>query len=273
MDAQLTIIEPDKGASHYWKELWRYRSLLRFMAWRDIKVRYRQTALGVAWALIQPAVQTLLLSFVFGRLAGFSDATVPYSLVVLSGLIPWMFFNNAFTNTSGSLATNSHLLTKVYFPRLIIPMSGLAVGMVDGAIMLALTLAYAAYLGFVPSLTILWLPLFILPLIVLTLGCGLWIAVLSVQLRDLRFIVPFALQGGLFVTPVGYRASGLGRWQGLIELNPLSGIVENIRWSILGSGTPPTLHSVLYPALVSVALLATGIAYFRHSEDKFADII
>jgi len=273
MEAPITIIESGRGASRYWKELWQYRSLLRFLAGRDVKVRYRQTLLGVAWALIQPAIHTLLLTFVFGRLAGFSDPQLPYSLVVLGGLVPWMFFSGAFSSISGSLAANANLLTKVYFPRLLIPVSALAVALLDACIMLGLTLGYACYLGHPPGLNLLLLPVLLLPLVLLALGAGLWIAALSVRVRDLRFVVPFLLQGGLFITPVGYRSNGLGRWQSLIELNPLSGTIENLRWAILGSGTAPGLHSVLYPSGVALIVLASGIAYFRASEKQFADII
>jgi len=273
MEAPITIIEPGKGVSRYWSELWHYRSLLGFLAWRDIKVRYRQAVLSIAWAVIQPAVQTLLLTFVFSRIAGFSDADTPYSLVVLSGLLPWQFFSNAFSNSGGSLLQNSHLVTKVYFPRLVIPLSSVAVALVDSAIVLLLTLAYASWLGRWPTWHLLALPFFLLPLLMLTLGCGLWSTVLTIKYRDFRFITPFLIQAGFFVTPIGFRTGGLGRWTWLLELNPLTGIVEGFRWSLLGSGPFPSYASLSISFAGGILLLAGGLAYFRRSEKQFADII
>jgi len=273
MDAPVTIIEPGKGASQYWKELWQYRSLMGLLAWRDVKVRYRQAILGVAWAVLQPAMQTILLTFVFSRLAGFSDSQVPYSLVVLSGLLPWQFFSNAFSNSGGSLLQNSHLVTKVYFPRLVIPLSSLAVALIDSAIVLVLTMSYAAWLGIMPGWQLLALPLFMLPLLMITLGCGLWSTVLTIKYRDFRFITPFLIQAGLFITPVGFRTGGLGPWKLLLELNPLTGPVEGFRWCLLGSGPFPSMISLGVSFAGGFLALISGLVYFRHSEKQFADII
>lgn len=273
MDTQTTIIEPGRGIAHYWRELWQYRDLLGFLAWRDIKVRYRQAVLGVAWAVLQPATQTLILTFVFSRLAGFADASRPYSLVVMCGLLPWQFFAGAFGTTGNSLVGNSHLVSKVYFPRLIIPLASIAVSLVDSGILFMLTLGYAAFLGFWPGLEFLCLPLYLLPLLMITLGCGLWTSVLGVKYRDFRFITPFIIQAGLFITPVGFRSTGLGPWQRLLEYNPLTGIVEGFRWCLLGTGQAPGLQAMLVSYAAGLLILAGGLAYFRRSEKQFADII
>lgn len=275
MSSPLPEIELSAGRAdrHYWSDLWRYRELAAFLAWRDIKVRYKQAVLGVAWAVLQPAVQTILLTFVFGKLAKMPDGGVPYVLLVLAGLLPWQLFTGAFNGAGGSLVGNSHLISKVYFPRLVVPVSALAVALVDFAIMLVLALIFAAFLGYYPGWQMLLLPAFILLALVIALGAGLWITALTVKFRDFRFITPFVLQIGIFVTPVGYRTDILPNWRDLLALNPLSAVVDGMRWCLLGGRTEIYLPGLVLSLVTAALLLVTGIWYFRRTERQFADII
>lgn len=271
-DIELTI-QAGASARHYWRDLWNYRELAGFLAWRDIKVRYKQAALGIGWAVIQPLVQTVLLTFVFGKLAKMPDGGLPYALLVLTGLLPWQLFTSAFNGAGNSLVGNSHLISKVYFPRLIVPISALAVALVDFAILLVLALGGCASFGVFPGWQLLLLPLFVLLALVIALGAGLWITALTVRFRDFRFITPFILQIGLFITPVGFRTDVLPNWRDLLALNPLSGVVDGMRWCLLAGRTeiyPPSLWSSIG---LGALLLVTGIWYFRRTERQFADII
>lgn len=267
------VIEAGRAERHYWRDLWRYRELAGFLAWRDVKVRYKQAVLGVAWAVIQPAVQTVLLTFVFGKLAKMPDGGVPYPLLVLAGLLPWQLFTGAFNGAGNSLVGNAHLISKVYFPRLVVPVSALAVALVDFGVMLALALIFAAFLGYFPGWHILVLPAFVLLALVIALGAGLWITALTVKFRDFRFITPFILQIGVFITPVGYRTDNLPNWRDLLALNPLSGVVEGVRWCLLGGRTDIYLPGLAVSVAVAAILLSTGVWYFRRTERQFADII
>ncbi len=267
------VLEAGRSSRHYWSDLWRYRELLGFLAWRDIKVRYKQAALGIAWAVIQPVVQTVLLTFVFGKLAKMPDGGLPYPLIVLAGLLPWQLFTSAFNGAGNSLVGNSHLISKVYFPRLVVPLSSLAVALVDFCIMLVLTLAVMAGFGIYPAWQLLLLPLFLLLGLLIALGAGLWIAALTVKFRDFRFITPFILQIGMFVTPVGFRTDHLPNWRDLLALNPLAGVVDGVRWSLLGGRTELYLPGLASSVVVAAILLVTGLWYFRKTERQFADII
>ena len=259
------VLEAGRGSTHYWRDLWRYRELAGFLAWRDIKVRYKQAALGVAWAILQPAIQTILLTFVFGKLARMPDGGLPYALIVLSGLLPWQLFTAAFSGAGHSLVGNSHLISKVYFPRLLMPISCLAVALVDFGVMLALALPIIFIFGGAPGWQLLVLPLFVL--------LALVIAALTVKFRDFRFITPFILQIGMFVTPVGFRTDFLPNWRNLIALNPLAGVVVGVRWCLLGGRTELYLPGLGISVVVAAILLASGIGYFRRTERQFADII
>jgi lipopolysaccharide transport system permease protein len=218
-------------------------------------------------------VQTLLLTFVFGKLAKMPDGGVPYPLLVLTGLLPWQLFSSAFSGASNSLVGNSHLISKVYFPRLIVPLSALAVALVDMAILLVLTLPIVAVSGVAPTWRLLLLPLFIVAALVIALGAGLWITALTVKYRDFRFITPFLLQIGLFVTPVGYRTDFLPNWRDLLALNPLTGVVNGFRWCLLGGGMDFYVPGFLVSLAMAVLLLGTGLWYFRQTERQFADVI
>ncbi len=271
--AEEIVIEAGRGERHYWRDVWRYRDLMLFLAWRDIKVRYKQAALGIAWAVIQPLLQTLLLTFVFSKLAKMPDGGVPYILLVLCGNLPWMLFTNAFNGAGGSLVGNSHLISKVYFPRLVVPISSLAVALLDFAVVFVFALPLILAFGIWPGWHLLLLPLFLVLALVIALGAGLWITALTVKFRDFRFITPFILQIGLFVTPVGYRTDFLPNWRDLLALNPLTGVVDGVRWCLLGGQTQLHLASVAVSAGMAVVLLVTGLWYFRRTEKAFADII
>ena len=267
------IIEAGNAERHYWRDLWRFRELAGFLAWRDIKVRYKQAVLGFAWAILQPGVQTILLTFVFGKLANMPDGGVPYPLIVLTGLLGWQLFTGAFTGSGNSLVGNSHLISKVYFPRLVVPISSLAVALVDFGVMLLIALPIIAIWGGGIGWQIIALPLFILLALVIALGAGLWITSLTVRFRDFRFITPFILQIGIFVTPVGYRTDFLPNWQDLLALNPLAGVVNGMRWSLLRGQSELHLPGMAMSLVAAVVLLMTGLWYFRRTEKQFADII
>jgi len=267
------VIEAGRTERHYWRDLWRYRELLGFLAWRDVKVRYKQAVLGIAWAVIQPAVQTVLLTFVFGKLAKMPDGGVPYPLLVLTGLLPWQLFSSAFSGAGNSLVGNAHLISKVYFPRLAIPLAALAVALVDLAVLLVLALPLIFFGGFAPTWRLALLPVFIFATLLIALGAGLWITALTVKYRDFRFIAPFLLQIGLFVTPVGYRTDLLPNWRALLDLNPLTGVVNGFRWCLLGGGTDFSASGFATSLVIAAMLLATGLWYFRATERLFADVI
>lgn len=272
-DTPVIVLESGRASAHYWRDLWRYRELAGFLAWRDIKVRYKQASLGIAWAVIQPAIQTILLTFVFGKLAKMPDGGVPYPLLVLTGLLPWQLFTSAFNGSGNSLVGNSHLISKVYFPRLLVPVSALAVALVDFGVMLALALPIIAIFLGVPGWQLLLLPLFVLLALVIALGSGLWITALTVKYRDFRFITPFIVQIGMFVTPVGYRTDFLPNWRDLLALNPLSGVVDGVRWCLLGGRTDLYLPGLASSVVTAALLLVTGVWYFRKTERQFADVI
>lgn len=271
--APALVVEAGRSEAYYWRDLWHYRELLGFLAWRDIKVRYKQAVLGVAWAVIQPAVQTFLLTFVFGKLAKMPSGGVSYPLLVLAGLLPWQLFSSAFSGAGNSLVGNAHLISKVYFPRLIVPFSALAVALVDLGILLALTLPYAFLSGVWPTWRLLLLPLFIALALLIALGAGLWITALTVKYRDFRFIAPFILQIGIFVTPVGYRTDFLPNWRAWLALNPLSAAVEGFRWCMLGGTTEFYVPGLAISLATAAFLLGTGLWYFRKTERQFADVV
>ncbi len=267
------MIEAGRAERHYWRDLWRYRELLGFLAWRDIKVRYKQAVLGVAWAVLQPAVQTVLLTFVFGTLARMPSGGVKYPLLVLTGLLPWQLFSSAFSSAGNSLVGNAQLISKVYFPRLLVPLSALAVALVDLAILLGLTLPILLVSGVAPTWRLAALPVFIAAALLIALGAGLWITALTVKYRDFRFIAPFLLQIGLFVTPVGFRTDFLPNWRDLLALNPLTGVVNGFRWCLLGGDTDFYVQGFLASLVVAALLVGTGLWYFRKTERQFADVI
>lgn len=272
-DAPVTVLEAGRVSANYWRDLWRYRELAGFLAWRDIKVRYKQAALGVAWAVIQPAIQTILLSFVFGKLAGMSSGDVPYELLVLCGTLPWQLFTGAFNGAGNSLVGNSHLISKVYFPRLIVPLSALGVALIDFAVVLVFAVPTVAIFHAVPDWRIVFLPLFMLLALGIALGAGLWITALTVRFRDFRFITPFLLQVGFFITPIGYTTSSTPHWKDWLALNPLTSVVDGVRWSLLRGASNLSTHGLVLSVATAALLIASGVWYFRRTERQFADII
>jgi lipopolysaccharide transport system permease protein len=267
------IIEAGRAERHYWRDLWRYRELLTFLAWRDVRVRYKQAVLGVAWVLFQPIVTTVIFTFVFGRLAGMPSGGVPYPLLVLAGLLPWQLFANGLTGSSGSLISNANLVSKIYFPRLLIPLSALAVALIDFAIIAGLFAGAMVWIGIVPSWRLALLPVFVLLTLAAALGAGLWLTALTVRYRDFRFITPFLLQVGVFLTPVGFRTDNLPNWRDLLTLNPLTALVDGFRWCLLPGSQAPLPHGIAYSIVFVATLLWSGVRYFRRTERTLADQI
>jgi len=267
------VIEPGRTAAHYWRDLWRYRELMSFLAWRDIAVRYKQTAIGVAWAILRPAL-TLLVFVAFRRMAGLQQSAVPDVVLVLAAVLPWQFFASALSESSASLIGNTGLISKVYFPRLIIPIAAIATAFADFLVTLVLLAVLMAWYGVAPDVRLLALPAFMLLAGVLSLGLGLLLAALSVTYRDFRYVVPFVVQMGLFVSPVAFATSQVPeRWRALYALNPLAGIIDGFRWSILGGRTPLDPRFLVSSVLIALVALALGTWYFRKMERSFADAI
>jgi len=268
------VIEAGRAERQYWKDLWRYRELFYFLAWRDILVRYKQTAIGVAWALIRPFLTMVVFTVVFGTLAKLPSEGVPYPILVFAAMLPWQFFANSLSECSNSLISNSNLISKVYFPRLIVPTSAVVVSFVDFMISGMILLGLMAWYNFVPSWRILTLPLFIVIAFAAALGAGLWLASLNVQYRDFRFIVPFIVQFGLYISPVGFSSSVVPQqWRLLYSVNPMVGVIDGFRWAILGGGAQLYWPGFFLSLGLVALLLVSGIWYFRKMERTFADVI
>lgn len=267
------VIEPGRAASDYWRDLWRYRELLAFLAWRDITVRYKQTAIGITWALIRPLL-TLTVFVLFRRMAGLQQGAVPDVILVLAAVLPWQFFSSALADASGSLIGNTGLISKVYFPRLIIPLSALATAFIDFLVTLGFLALLMVWYGVPPTATMFALPLFIALAALLSIGLGLLMAALTVTYRDFRYVVPFMVQLGLFVSPVAFASSQVPeRWRMLYALNPLAGIIDGFRWAILGGRTALDPGLLLASLVTTLVTLVIGTWYFRHTERGFADAI
>lgn len=272
--ARPIIIEPEKRwVALELREIWDYRELLFFLMWRDIKVRYKQTALGAAWAVIQPLFLMLVFSLFFGRLAKVPSDGLPYPIFVYAALLPWQLFAFALSESSNSLVSNERLVTKVYFPRLVIPAASILAGLVDFAISFCVLLLMMAYYRITPTLAIVLLPFFILVALTTALGAGLWLSALNVQYRDVRYTLTFLTQLWLFLTPVSYPSSLVPeKWKFLYGLNPMVGVIEGFRWVLLGNAPPPA--SLLVASFAAVLLLFVGgLYYFRRMEQRFADIV
>lgn len=268
------VLEAGRAERQYWQDLWRYRELLYFLAWRDILVRYKQTIIGLAWSLIRPFLTMVVFTIVFGNLANLPSGGAPYPILVFAAMLPWQFFANALSECSNSLIGNANLISKVYFPRLIVPISSVVVSFVDFMISGMILLALMAWYNFVPDWRILTLPLFIGIAFAASIGVGLWFAALNVEYRDFRFIVPFVVQFGLYISPVGFSSIIIPeKWRLLYSLNPMVGVIDGFRWAIIGGES-----KIYWPGffislgLVSL-LLVSGIWYFRKTERTFADVI
>jgi lipopolysaccharide transport system permease protein len=269
------IIQAGRTEAQYWRDLWKYRELFYFLAWRDILVRYKQTVIGLAWALIRPFLTMVVFTIVFGTLAKLpSEGNAPYQIMVYAALLPWQFFSGALTECSNSLINNANLLSKVYFPRLIVPTSAVIVSFVDFMISGMILLGLMIWYNFVPDWRILTLPFFIIIAFAAAMGAGLWLAALNVEYRDFRYIVPFIVQFGLYISPVGFSSSIVPQqWRLLYSLNPMVGVIDGFRWAILGGNTSIYLPGFLLSNTLVILMLWSGIWYFRKMERTFADVI
>lgn len=269
----ITIVPSSGWVRLNLRELWNYRELLVFLIWRDLKVRYRQTALGAAWAILQPFLTMVVFSVFFGKLAGIPSDGIPYPIFVYAGLLPWQIFSHALTESSNSLVLNQQLITKVYFPRLTIPFSAVLAGLADFAFAFILFLGMMVYYGIVPTLAVITFPLFLLLAIATALAVGLWLSALNVQYRDVRYIIPFLTQFWLFVTPIAYSTNLVPEtWRLIYGLNPMVGVVNGFRWALLGYTTAQSSLFIVSIIVVAVLLIG-GLAYFNRMEKTFADII
>lgn len=268
------IIEPGRGLKHYWRDLWSYRELFYFLAWRDIAVRYKQTVIGVAWSLIRPFLTMVVFTVVFGKLAKLPSGTAPYPILVFAAMLPWQFFSNALTASSESLVGSANMISKVYFPRLAIPTSSVIVSFVDFLLSFAMLLVLMVWYQFIPSWRMVTLPLLTLLAFGAAMGVGLWFASLNVKYRDFRFIVPFVVQFGVYLSPVGFSSSIIPpQWRLLYSLNPMVGVIDSFRWAIIGGDSDLYMPGFLLSIGLVVVLLTSGIWYFRKTERTFADVI
>jgi len=268
------VIEAGHAEKHYWLDLWRYRELFYILSWRDIKVRYKQTVIGAAWSIIRPLLTMIIFTVIYGKLAKFAeeDKAVPYAITVYAAMLPWQFFANALSEASNSLIGNSNLITKVYFPRMIIPASSVIVSFVDFGISALLMVLLMFWYHFVPPLQILLLPVFVIMVFLASFGTSLYITALNVKYRDFRYVIPFIVQFGLYVSPVGFRSSKVPeQWRLLYSLNPMVGVIDGFRWCIAGEAI--YFPGFLASCLVIVFFCFIGIRYFRRTEKTFADNI
>ena len=273
-DEQILIIEPGRTEKNYWTDLWRYRELFYFLAWRDVKVRYKQTVFGALWAVIQPFMLMVVFTLFLGRIEGIAPEGIPYPLFAFAGLVPWTLFSQGLIGSSNSLVGASNLIEKVYFPRLLLPVAAIGSYLLDFAIAMAVLGLLMLYFGFVPTLTVLWLiPLTALA-VTTSLAVGIWLSAINVRYRDVRHAVPFLVQLWLFASPVAYTAALVpSEWLWLYQLNPMAGGIEGFRWALLGQGAPPPVEAILVSTAVAVVVLIAGVAYFRRTERGFADLI
>lgn len=271
---QLLIIEAGRSERHYWRDLWRYRELFYFLAWRDILVRYKQTVIGLAWSLLRPFLTMLVFTLVFSKLAKLPSGNVPYPILVFAALLPWQFFANAFGEAGNSLINNSNMISKVYFPRLVVPASAVIVSFIDFLISGAILVGLMAWYGYMPDWHIVLLPVFTLIAFAASLGAGLWMAALNVKYRDFRYIIPFVVQFGLYVSPVGFSSNIVPEeWRLLYSINPMVGVIDGFRWSIMGGEAQLYWPGFILSMCLVTVILITGIVYFRRTERRFADLI
>lgn len=269
------IIEPGLSSKNYWKDLWRYRELFYILSWRDIKVRYKQTVVGVAWSIIRPLLTMFVFTVIFGKVAEMpSEGTAPYAIMVYAAMLPWQFFSNSLSESSNSLVSNTNLISKVYFPRLIIPAASVITSLIDFMISFVILIGLMIWFQFLPNWQILCFPLFLLLAFVCSMGIGFWLTALNVKYRDFRFIVPFIVQFGLYISPVGFSSSVVPeKYQIFYNLNPMVGVIDGFRWSIIGGDLELNMMSLLMSIIISFFFLWLGIRRFRKMEKSFADLI
>jgi lipopolysaccharide transport system permease protein len=268
------IIEPRHAEKNYWRDVWKFREIALFLAWRDLLVRYKQTLLGVAWSMIRPLFTMIAFTIVFDKIAKLPDSGVPYAILVLSGLLPWQFFATSLTENSNSLIANSNLVSKVFFPRILVPLSSMAIPLMDFFISFLMLLGIMGWFHFMPSPRMVFLPAFLLLAFFLSLGFGLWFCALNVRYRDFKYLVPFAVQVGIYVSPVGFTSYVVPeQWRLLYSVcNPMVGVIDGFRWSLIG-GPDLNVPSTLASTFFATVLMATGTWYFRKVESTFADYI
>lgn len=274
-DSPFLVIQADVAEKNYWRDIWHYRDLFLVLAWRDVAVRYKQTVIGLAWALIQPLATMLVFTVIFSKVAKLpSEGEAPYALMVYAGLLPWQLFSTSLMSASGSLIGNANLISKVYFPRLIVPTASMLVALIDFLVGFAILGGLMTWYQFAPSWHVMALPFFVLMGFLASLGPGLWITAMNVKYRDFRYIIPFLMQFGLYVSPVGFSSSVVPQaWKTLYYLNPMVGVIDGFRWAILGEGSTVDVRGMLVSWGVIVFFLWLGIRQFRRMERSFADLI
>jgi len=275
LQENILIIEPGRTEKNYWTDLWRYRELFIILAWRDVSVRYKQTIIGILWALLRPLLTMVVFTVIFGRIAKLpSDGQAPYALLVFAAMLPWTLFANALSESSNSLINNANLIGKVYFPRLIIPAATLVTAFIDFLISFVILLGMMVWYQFLPGWQLLYLPFFILLALLASLGPGLWITALNVKYRDFRYVIPFVVQFGLYVSPVGFSSNVIPeQWRLLYSLNPMVGVIDGFRWCLLGGNSPLYLPGFLLSLAIIAIFLYLGVTRFRRTEKTFADLI
>jgi lipopolysaccharide transport system permease protein len=272
--AEEIVLEHGRADRHYWLDLWRYRELLVFLAWRDVSVHYKQTLIGVAWAVLRPVSTMLVFTLVFSKVARLPSDGVPYLLLVLGGMLPWQLFATSLGESSNSLVGNANLISKVYFPRLLVPLSSLGVALVDFAISLPVLVGLLVYYEVAPTWRLLALPLFVVFALAAAVGAGFWLAALNVRYRDVRYVIPFLMQFGMYLSPVGYSTSAAPEgWRWVFLLNPMAAVIDGVRWSLFGTEPPCGWAGFAVALGVVLVLLAGGVSYFRKTERTFVDVI
>jgi lipopolysaccharide transport system permease protein len=270
----VVTIEAGRSDAQYWRDLWRFRELLWFLAWRDILVRYKQTAIGVAWSLIRPLLTMIVLTVVFGKLAGLPSSDAPYPILVLAALLPWQFFANSLSDSSNSILSNAAMMSKVYFPRLLLPASSIVVSGIDFLITFVLLVCLMSWYQLMPTWRLLLLPIFLFLALATAFGVGIWFAALNTKYRDFQYIVPFVVQFGLYISPVGFSSDLVPeRWRLLYSLNPMVAVIDGFRWAIIGGETQLYLPSFVFSCFLIVLVVTTGVIHFRKTEKTFADVI
>lgn len=268
------IIEPGLGVKHYWKDLWRYRELFVFLVWRDILVRYKQTVIGIAWSIIRPFLSMVVFTVVFGMLAGLPSKGAPYPVMVYAAMLPWQLFSNSLSESSTSFINNANLISKVYFPRLIIPASSVIESLVDFILSFLVLILLMIWYKFIPDWRIIFMPLFLCFALLLALGAGFWFSVLNVKYRDFRYIVPFIVQFSLLISPVGFSSSIVPeKWKLLYSINPMVGVIDGFRWAILGADLTLYRPGFIVSVVLTAVVFVTGFRYLRKTEKNLADII
>ncbi len=268
------IIQPNKNLKHFWRELWEYRELFFFLAWKDILVRYKQTVIGIAWSVLRPLLSMIILSVIFGRIAKLPSNGVPYPVLVYAAMLPWQFFSNTLSMSSGSLIANQNMITKIYFPRIIIPSTAMVVSLVDFLISFVILIILMFIYGVWPDWKIVVLPVLLFLSMLASLGAGYWVCAMNVKYRDFRHVMPFIVQFGLYLSPVGFSSNVVpAKWRLLYSVNPMVGVIDGFRWALTGEKVNLYLPGFILSILIAAFLFVTGVLFFRKTERKFADII